>query len=249
MTITRTRRRIRAGFGALVTSTALVAALLALAPVPAAQGRSSTTTAEPAAIALAKGPSHVPAGRGKPTVVLVHGAFADASSWGATIERLRKLGYPVIAPANPLRGVAADSAYLASVLATLSGPLVLVAHSYGGEVITEAASGQDNVKALVYVDGFMPDVGEAGFPLSAKFPGSVVGDSIWTVALPDGGQDAYIQADKFHAAFAADVPADLAALMAATQRPLTLAAGSEPATAAAWKTIPTWSIWGSTRWN
>jgi pimeloyl-ACP methyl ester carboxylesterase len=181
----------------------------------------------------------------KPTIVLVHGAFADASGWYGVITQLNKDGYKTIAATNPLRTLSGDAATVASLLKSIRGDVVLVGHSYGGEVITEAASGQDNVKALVYVDGFMPDVGEAGFPLSAKFPGSVVGDSIWTVALPDGGQDAYIQADKFHAAFAADVPADLAALMAATQRPLTLAAGSEPATSAAWKTIPTWSIWGS----
>jgi pimeloyl-ACP methyl ester carboxylesterase len=181
----------------------------------------------------------------KPTIVLVHGAFADASGWYGVITQLNKDGYRTIAGTNPLRTLSGDAATVASLLKSIKGDVVLVAHSYGGEVITEAATGQDNVKALVYVDGFMPDVGEAGFPLSAKFPGSVVGESIWTVALPDGGQDAYIQADKFHAAFAADVSADLAALMAATQRPLTLAAGSEPATSAAWKTIPTWSIWGS----
>jgi pimeloyl-ACP methyl ester carboxylesterase len=189
--------------------------------------------------------SAIAADAAKPTIVLVHGAFADASGWYGVITQLNKDGYTTIAATNPLRTLSGDAATVASLLKSIKGDIVLVAHSYGGEVITEAASGQDNVKALVYVDGFMPDIGEAGFPLSAKFPGSVVGDSIWTVTLPDGGQDAYIQADKFHAAFAADVPADLAALMAAAQRPLTLAAGSEPATAAAWKTIPTWSIWGS----
>jgi pimeloyl-ACP methyl ester carboxylesterase len=175
----------------------------------------------------------------------VHGAFADSSGWYGVVTQLNKDGYRTIAAANPLRSLAGDAASVSAVLKAIEGDIVLVAHSYGGEVITEAASGQDNVKALVYVDGFMPDVGEAGFPLSAKFPGSVVGDSLWQVPLADGGVDAYIRPDRFHSAFAADVPADLAALMAATQRPLTLAAGSEAATAAAWKTIPTWSIWGS----
>lgn len=181
----------------------------------------------------------------KPTIVLVHGAFADASGWYGVITQLNKDGYRTIAATNPLRTLSGDAATVASLLKAIDGDIVLVAHSYGGMVISQAASGQDNVKALVYVDGFMPEPGEAAFPLSAKFPGSVVGDSLWQVPLPDGGVDAYLQPDKFHAAFAADVPADLAALMAATQRPLTLAGGSEPATAAAWQTIPTFSIWGS----
>lgn len=181
----------------------------------------------------------------KPTIVLVHGAFADASGWYGVIARLNEDGYKTIAATNPLRTLSGDAATVASLLKSIEGDIVLVAHSYGGMVITQAAAGQENVKALVYVDGFLPEAGEAAFPLSAKFPGSVVGDSLWTVALPDGGQDAYLLADKFPAAFAADVPAETAKLMAETQRPLTLAAGSEPVTAAAWKTIPTWSIWGS----
>jgi pimeloyl-ACP methyl ester carboxylesterase len=131
------------------------------------------------------------------------------------------------------------------VLKTIQGDVVLVAHSYGGMVISLAADGQANVKALVYVDGFMPEPGENGFDLAGKFPGSVVGDSLNVVPLTADVQDAYLMVDKFHAAFAADVPADVAALMAATQRPLTIQGGYEPATAAAWKTIPTYSIWGS----
>jgi pimeloyl-ACP methyl ester carboxylesterase len=181
----------------------------------------------------------------KPTVVLVHGAFADASGWYGVITQLNKDGYRTIAATNPLRTLSGDAATVASLLKAIEGDVVLVAHSYGGMVISQAAEGQTNVKALVYVDGFMPEPGEAAFPLSGKFPGSVVGDSLWPVPLPDGGQDLYLQTDKFHAAFAADVPAETATLMAETQRPLTLAAGTEPATAAAWKTIPTFSIWGS----
>jgi len=181
----------------------------------------------------------------KPTIVFVHGAFADSSGWDGVIAKLNHDGYRTIAAANPLRTLSGDAASVTTLLKSIKGDIILVGHSYGGMVITQAANGQGNVKALVYVDGFMPEPGEAAFPLAAKFPGSVVGDSLWTVALPDGGQDAYIQPDKFHAAFAADVPTDLATLMAATQRPLTLAGGSEPATAAAWKSIPTWSIWGS----
>jgi pimeloyl-ACP methyl ester carboxylesterase len=182
----------------------------------------------------------------KPTIALVHGAFADSSGWNGVIARLNHAGYRTIAVADPLRSLSGDGASVNAVLKAIKGDVVLVGHSYGGMVIAQAASGQANVKALGYVDGFMPDVGEAAFPLSAKFPGSVVGgDTLWQVALPNGGVDAYIRPDKFHAAFAADVPAETARLMAETQRPLTLAAGSEPATAAAWKTIPSWSIWGS----
>lgn len=181
----------------------------------------------------------------KPTIVLVHGAFADASGWYGVIRQLNQDGYRTVAATNPLRTLSGDAATVASLLKAIDGDIVLVGHSYGGMVISQAASGQPNVKALVYVDGFMPEPGEAAFPLSAKFPGSVVGDSLWQVPLPDGGVDAYIQPEKFHAAFAADVPDDLATLMAATQRPLTLAGGSEPASAAAWQSIPTYSIWGS----
>jgi pimeloyl-ACP methyl ester carboxylesterase len=181
----------------------------------------------------------------KPTIVLVHGAFADASGWSGVITQLNKDGYKTIAPPNALRGVANDAAIVASVLKTIQGDVVLVGHSYGGMVISQAADGQANVKALVYVDGFMPEPGENGFDLAGKFPGSVVGDSLNVVPLTADIQDAYIQIDKFHAAFAADVPADVAALMAVTQRPLTIQGGYEPASSAAWKTIPTYSIWGS----
>jgi pimeloyl-ACP methyl ester carboxylesterase len=181
----------------------------------------------------------------KPTIVLVHGAFADSSGWNGVITQLNKDGYRTIAAPNPLRGVANDAASVASVLKSIEGDIVLVAHSYGGMVITQAAEGQANVKALVYVDGFMPAPGENGFDLAGRFPGSVVAESLAIVPLSEEVQDAYIQADKFHAAFAADVPEDLATLMAATQRPLTIQGGYEPATAAAWTTIPTWSIWGS----
>ncbi|MBC2904679.1 alpha/beta fold hydrolase [Streptomyces cupreus] len=183
----------------------------------------------------------------RPTIVLEHGAFADASSWNGVIERLRKSGYPVIATANPLRGPASDAAYLRSVLDTISGPVVLVGHSYGGTVITNAAVGnEDKVKALVYIAAFIPDQGESSLELSNKYPGSTLGNVIEATSytLPDGttGNDLRIKADKFRQQFAADVPRGQAALMAATQRPIAAAALEEKATKTAWKTIPAWSL-------
>ncbi|MFK0158506.1 alpha/beta fold hydrolase [Streptomyces sp. NPDC090493] len=182
----------------------------------------------------------------KPTVVLVHGAFADSSSWNGVIERLRHDGYPVIAPANPLRGLASDSEYIHSVLKSVSGPVVLVGHSYGGSVISEAAVDSPQVKALVYVAAFAPDKGESALELSNKFPGSTLSAALNPVSfpLPGGGTgtDLYIKADKFHRQFAADVPKPVTDLMAATQRPVAASALDEKATTAAWKTIPSWDL-------
>lgn len=181
----------------------------------------------------------------KPVIILVHGAFAESSSWDPVIARLSKHGYRVIAAANPLRSVASDAASVASVVKSVPGPVVLVGHSYGGPVITEAANGNANVKALVYVAGFAPDTGESALTLSGKFPGSTLGDALAPVALPGGGTDLYIQPAKFHAQFAADVPAAEAATMAATQRPVTQAALAEPSGVASWKSLPSYMIYGS----
>ena len=187
--------------------------------------------------------------RTRPTVVLVHGAFAESSSWNGVIAELEGDGYRVVAAPNPLRSVRSDAATVAAVVRAIEGPVVLVGHSYGGPVITEAAAGQPNVKALVYVSAFAPDVGESALTLSGKYPGSTLADALVPVALPDGGQDLYIRPERFHAQFAADVPADQAALLAATQRPVTQAALAEPATAAAWKALPTYVIYGSADLN
>lgn len=184
-------------------------------------------------------------GSGKPTIVLVHGAFADASSWNGVITRLEKDGYRVIAAANPLRGVASDAASVASIVRSEKGPIVLVGHSYGGPVITAAANGAPNVTALVYVAAFMPEAGESAVTLSGKFPGSTLGEALSPVPLQNGEQDLYIQPAKFHAQFAADVPAAQARLMAATQRPITDAALAEPSGEAAWKRLPSYVIYGT----
>jgi pimeloyl-ACP methyl ester carboxylesterase len=181
----------------------------------------------------------------RPTIVLVHGAFADASSWTGVITRLKRDGFEVVAAANPLRSVASDAASVSSVVQSIPGPVLLVGHSYGGPVITSAANGAANVKALVYVAGFLPDTGESSLTLSAKFPGSTLGNSLTTIALPDGDEDLYIQRDKFRAQFAADVALAQAAAMAATQRPITLSALGEPSGAAAWKRLPSYVIYGS----
>jgi pimeloyl-ACP methyl ester carboxylesterase len=182
-----------------------------------------------------------------PTIVLVHGAFAESASWNGVIPALLAGGHPVVAAANPLRGVASDAAYVAGVLAGIPGPIVLVGHSYGGMVITGAAGGNGNVKALVYVAGFAPDAGESAGDLAGRFLGGTLGETLMPVALPGGGSDLYIQQEKFHAQFAADLPAAEAALMGVTQRPVTDAGLNDPfdpSGTPAWKTIPSWFVYG-----
>jgi pimeloyl-ACP methyl ester carboxylesterase len=181
----------------------------------------------------------------RPTIVLVHGAFAESSSWDLVISRLLAQGYPVVAVANPLRSVKYDADYVASVLQGIQGPIVLVGHSYAGVVITNAVNGNSNVKALVYVAGFAPETGESAAQLSARFPGSTLGATLAApVALADGGKDLYIQQNKLPAQFAQDVPIAQAKVMAVTQRPITEAALNEAAGAPAWKTVPSWFIYG-----
>lgn len=186
-----------------------------------------------------------PADANKPTIVLVHGAFADSSSWNSVIKILKKDGYTVVAAANPLRSVKTDAQSITSVLKGINTSVVLVGHSYGGPVISQAAYGQANVKALVYVSAFAPDTGETAVELTAKFPGATLGPALDTpVLLEGGGKDLYIKQDKFPAQFAADVPVAEAQLMAATQRPVTEEALNEAATEPAWKTTPSWWIFG-----
>ncbi|MFE9673892.1 alpha/beta fold hydrolase [Streptomyces sp. NPDC006259] len=180
-----------------------------------------------------------------PTVVLVHGAFADAASWSGVVAELQRDGIPVIAPPNPLRGLASDAAYVASVAAQIDGPVVLVGHSYGGALITVAGTAE-NVVALVYVAAYVLEEGESLGELQGRFPLSPLVSNLkqWTYPVP-GGEPAVevtIAEDAFPSVFAADVPAEVTKILAAAQRPLAAAAFEETATAAAWRTKPAWAL-------
>ncbi|MFF4207845.1 alpha/beta fold hydrolase [Streptomyces sp. NPDC001796] len=210
--------RLRAAAGCAV------AALCAVTAVPAAADSDATGT--------------------KPTIVLVHGAFADSSSWKGVIELLERRGYTVMAPANPLRGLYSDSTYIASVLKSVKGPVVLAGHSYGGAVISTAAAGNPQVKSLVYISALMPDVGESGMSLSAGYP-SALGTATTSVPYRAGGvsgTDLYLKRDKVHPVFAACLPVSEANLLAVTQRPVATTAFSEKAKVAAWRDIPSWAL-------
>ncbi|MFD3747479.1 alpha/beta fold hydrolase [Nocardia sp. NPDC058633] len=181
-----------------------------------------------------------------PTIVLVHGAFADSASWNGVIELLRGQGHSVVAAANPLRGLDSDAAYIASVIDDVNRPCVLVGHSYGGSVITVAAAGKTAVRALVYIAAFIPDAGESALQLTDKFPGSTLGPATRAAAYPlaDGGEgtELYIRQEEFHQQFAADVSAAVAEAMAITQRPVALPALQEPAAATAWRAVPVFAL-------
>jgi pimeloyl-ACP methyl ester carboxylesterase len=181
-----------------------------------------------------------------PTVVLVHGAFADASSWNGVVELLQARGVKVTAPANPLRGIAIDSAYIASVLRQTPGPVLAVGHSYGGAVLSNAATGAENVLGLVYVAAFAPDEGEVLGEVTAGSKDSVLDAALVSLQYPSGdaGESAVefaIDPAKFHDAFAADLPAEQSAVLAATQRPVAQAAFSEPSGPPAWRRLPAWA--------
>ena len=183
----------------------------------------------------------------KPTIVLVHGAFADASGFGALTDRLQDRGYTVISPANPLRGPASDGAYVASVMKTIDGPIVLVAHSYGGAVITLAANQVANVKALVYLNALAMDAGESNLQIIERFPNRFPDALVpRPFPLPDGtqGADLYVDTARFHSLFAADVSARTAARMASAQRPLSFAGAQEKVGEPAWKNIESWYLIG-----
>jgi pimeloyl-ACP methyl ester carboxylesterase len=181
------------------------------------------------------------------TVMLVHGAFADASGWAGVIERLRAEGVRVTAPPNPLRSVAHDAAYIASVLNQIPGPVLAVGHSYGGVAITNAASQATNVVGLVYVAGFAPDEGESLLDIEIDSRDSVLTSALLPLKYPTGqggetGVEYAINPDSFHEAFAADLPMRQTAVMAVTQRPAADLAFAEPTGTPAWKTLPAWAV-------
>jgi len=179
------------------------------------------------------------------TVILVHGAFAESASWDDVIEPLAAAGHPVIAAANPLRGLAADADAIGDLVRSVDGPVVLVGHSYGGAVISNVAADSGEITGLVYVAGFAPNSGESCFELSAKFPGSTLGDAIRPAPRSDGTTDLTIAQDLFHDQFAADVPAMKTARMAVTQRPVTLEALKEPSgERPLWNELPSWFLFG-----
>jgi pimeloyl-ACP methyl ester carboxylesterase len=181
-----------------------------------------------------------------PTVVLVHGAFADGSSWNGVIERLHAKGVRVTAPANPLRGIAIDSAYTASVFEQTSGPVLAVGHSYGGAVITNAATQARNVVGLVYVAAFAPDENEQLGDASAASKDSILGAALVPRHYPTANGQAAVEFTvdpaKLHDVFAADLPDNLTPLIAATQRPVAELAFTEPSAAPAWKDVPSWAV-------
>ncbi|WP_243773098.1 alpha/beta fold hydrolase [Actinomadura barringtoniae] len=182
----------------------------------------------------------------QPVIVLVHGAFAESASWNRVIERLHGRGLEAVAVANPLRSVAGDAAYLRDVISGIGQPVVLVGHSYGGMVITQAAAGDPAVQSLVYVAAFAPETGESALQLSGKFEGSTLGGALAAYPVTSGGNEFRIADDRYHAQFCADLEAGEAALMAATQRPVTekaLTDGLEP-NEAAWRTKPSWFVFG-----
>jgi pimeloyl-ACP methyl ester carboxylesterase len=180
-----------------------------------------------------------------PTIVLVHGAFAESSSWDGVIDPLVAAGHPVIAAANPLRGLASDAASVSDLVRTIEGPVVLVGHSYGGAVITNVDADAGEITALVYVGAFAPEPGETCFQLSGLYPGSTLGDALQPVPRADGTTDLYIVRERFREQFAADVPEERTARMAVTQRPVTQEALVEPSgERPLWKELPSWFIFG-----
>jgi pimeloyl-ACP methyl ester carboxylesterase len=181
----------------------------------------------------------------KATIILVHGAFTESASWDDVIDPLGAAGHPVIAAANPLRGLAADAAAISDVVRAVNGPIVLVGHAYGGAVTTNVAANSGDIRAVVYVSAFVPDHGESCIDLSQKFPGSSLGDAVRSTSRRDGSTDLVIAQDRFHEQFCADVPARKAAQMAVTQRPVALEAiqelsGNRPL----WGELPSWFIYG-----
>ena len=233
----RFRQALRRGKLRLI----IVAAVMATAGllISAGQIASAGTNTKPASFS---GP--------KPSIVLVHGAWADSSSWNAVAARLQRDGYTVYVPPNPLLGLTYDSAYIRDFLYTISGPIILVGHSYGGAVITNAATGDNQVRALVYVDAFAPAQGQTIGQLVSAHPGSCVLPAANVIAqpypgAPKGAVDSYIKQSIFPSCMANGLPAGEARVLAATQRPLTSLALTQKSGVPAWKTIPSWAVIGT----
>jgi pimeloyl-ACP methyl ester carboxylesterase len=201
--------------------------------------RSSTFASQPGVFMSQSTPS---ATTDSPTVVLVHGGFADASSWNGVIDRLQGEGLNTLAPANPLRGVVADSAYVTSVVKTIEGPVLLVGHSYGGLIITNVGAQVDNAVGLVYVAAMAPDEGEAMLDVAADYPKTPLIDALRpaSVAPSEAETDFVVAPESYRAAFAADLPEESTRILAVTQRPFVGAALSTPSGPAAWKSLPSW---------
>jgi pimeloyl-ACP methyl ester carboxylesterase len=227
------------------TPAALLAAIAAVLLATLAAALPATSSASPTASTMITA-THKGTDKTKPTIVLVHGAFADSSGWNSVASQLLKEGYDVIAFSNPLRGPQADGEYLRQFLSTISGPVVLVGHSYGGAVITNAATGNPTVKSLVYVAAYAPEQGESVAQANALGGGSTEVTNHLVVrpypGAPAGDGDAYIDPAWFPRLFAQDLPRDTAVVLAATQRPGALAALVTPSGVPAWKTIPSWYL-------
>jgi pimeloyl-ACP methyl ester carboxylesterase len=224
----------------IIVAVFLALAGLLLAAIP---GGSARAAAHPVRAATAEGV--------KPTIVLVHGAWADSGSWNAVTALLQAAGYTVDAPPNPLRGLSYDASYLADFLSTISGPVVLVGHSYGGMVITNAATGNPNVKALVFDDAYIPAATDTLLGLTSAEPGSCLAVSpapfnvVPYPGAPSGDVDLYVKQSVFPGCFANGLPAAKASVLAATQRPLAASALTEPSGTPAWKSIPSWAVIGT----
>jgi pimeloyl-ACP methyl ester carboxylesterase len=224
----------------IIVAVVLALAGLLLAAIP---GGSARAAAHPVRAATAEGV--------KPTIVLVHGAWADSGSWNAVTALLQAAGYTVDAPPNPLRGLSYDASYLADFLSTISGPVVLVGHSYGGMVITNAATGNSNVKALVFDDAYIPAATDTLLGLTSAEPGSCLAVSpapfnvVPYPGAPSGDVDLYVKQSVFPGCFANGLPAAKASVLAATQRPLAASALTEPSGTPAWKSIPSWAVIGT----
>jgi pimeloyl-ACP methyl ester carboxylesterase len=180
----------------------------------------------------------------KPTVILVHGAFAESASWDRVIDPLHAAGHRVIAAADPLRSVAADAAALEDLIRSVEGPILLVGHSYGGMVISNVDPGAGEIVGLVYVAAFAPEAGEDCIALSGRFAGSTLGETLEATPRSDGTTDLTIAPERFHEQFAADIPAAVADRMAATQRPVTQEALSEGSGEPLWRDLPSWFLFG-----